>query len=176
MSDETAVEGTVTDAPDDDPANVVSGPAGSSVARLSHEWLLQGGEGGELAEDDPYKRIIQQILSAESPDIVLTPVEPVQASQVVGHHLELFGHSLNKSEYDVGSPFYASMEVKNHTTAESQVVNCGHKAVIAQLIKLEQFGDYPYHVTFAEKGRSAQGTAMLRLVKWTEPELSEPPF
>ncbi len=133
----------------------------------------------KTAEVDPdaggYERIIAQVLSATSPDVVLTPVEAMQAKDVVGAPLLLFGFDLNESEYDVGSPFYASMQVVHGETEVPAIVNCGHKKVIAQLVKLKEFDEFPYRVMFRERGVSkVGGTPMLELVKWEQEE--PPPF
>ena len=132
----------------------------------------------EPAEDrtDPYERIIAQILSADSPDAVLTPVEPIRASDLVGVNLLLHGFDLTKSDYDVGSPFYANMYVERAETGEPIVVNCGHKKVIAQLVKLKQFDQFPYQVMLMERGTSRVGSPMLELRKWVTLEQQEPSF
>ena len=120
-------------------------------------------------------RIIDQVLSADSPDAILTPVEAVAAADMVGINLYLAAVELNQSEYDVGSPFYVSLAC---LVAEDQtpiVVNCGHRKVIAQCIKLREFDQFPYRVVFRQRGVSKiGGTPMLELVKWGEPE--PPPF
>ena len=125
---------------------------------------------------DPYERIIAQILSADTPDAVLTPVEPVRASDLVGVNLLLHGFDLTKSDYDVGSPFYANMHVERADSGEPLVVNCGHKKVIAQLVKLREFDQFPYQVMLMTRGTSAVGTPMLELRKWVTIGQQEPPF
>lgn len=139
------------------------------------EWMKSSKEADVDPDAGAYERIIAQVLSAESPDVVLTPVEALQARDMVGVPLLLYGHELNESEFDVGSPFYASMQCAVAQDGTPAIINCGHKKVIAQLVKLKQFEQYPYQVMFRERGTSKiGGTAMLELVKWeTEPE---PPF
>ena len=127
-------------------------------------------------EIDPFERIIAQILSADTPDAVLTPVEPVRAQDLVGVNLLLHGFDLTKSDYDVGSPFYANMHVERADTGEPLVVNCGHKKVIAQLVKLREFDQFPYQVMLMTRGTSQVGTPMLELRKWVTMEQREPPF
>jgi hypothetical protein len=137
-------------------------------------------------EKDPdaggYERIIAQVLSATSPDVVLTPVEAIQARDIVGVPLLLFGVEMNESEFDEGSPFYASMQCVVAQDATPAIVNCGHKKVIAQLVKLKEFDQFPYRVMFRQRGTSKiGGTPMLELVKWDEEpqsngEQDKPPF
>jgi hypothetical protein len=174
---EKELEGAVVPKPPDDlPANEVHGPSGLAGMIDDPSWLLKGDQGGDLADDDPFASIIRQILSATSPDIVLTPVEATQARDVVGVPLEVFDFAMNKSEFDTGAPFYASMQCQKVKTGEPVVVNCGHKAVIAQLIRLKQLDAYPFAGVFEERGRSAQGTPMLRLKRYESTEGEPPPF
>ena len=176
MSDD-AIEGTIEPTGTVvDMADPHSGAHALGVPDDVNAFLFSKGTGGDLAEDDPYRRIIQQVLSAASPDVVLTPVEAYQAKDIQGRRLLLFGHTWNKSEFDAGTPMYASMECQDADTHESMVVNTGHKKMMAQLIKLEQFGKYPYEIQIRARGQSAQGTPMLELVKWDKRETEAPPF
>jgi hypothetical protein len=133
--------------------------------------------GSQEADPDAggYERIIAQVLSATSADIVLTPVEALQAKDMVGVPLLFFDFDLNQSEFDVGSPFYVSMQCVIAETQAPAIVNCGHKKVIAQCVKLKEFGGFPYNVMFRARGVSKiGGTAMLELVKWDDADA--PPF
>lgn len=175
MTDQV-LDGAITPEPPDDlPANEVHGTAGSSIARLDTGFLYEGSEGGDLQETDPFRRIIDQILNAETPDSVLTPVEAVQANAVIARPLILYGFSLNKSEYDVGSPMYASMECQYADTQEPVVVNTGHRKMMAQLIRLQQLDAFPVAVQVRARGTGQGGTPLLELVK---PDVSSepPPF
>lgn len=146
-----------------------------TAAELMEHIKAEGSQDGD-APQTAHDAIIAQVLNAKSPEAVLTPVDAVNGQDVIGVRLLLGGWSLNKSEYDVGSPFYASMQ----TMAESEsgefeplVVNCGHKKVLAQLVKLQEFDQYPYQVMFRTKGQSSVGTPMLELVAWQEPVQEE---
>jgi hypothetical protein len=145
-----------------------------SAAQLD-DWMRQEQEANADPDGAAYARIIDQVLSATSPDIVLTPVEAVQAKDMVGVPLLLFGGTLNESEYDQGSPFYVTLETVVNEDQTPVVINCGHKKVIAQFVKLREFGQFPYQVMFRQRGVSKiGGTPMLELVKWETPE--PPPF
>ncbi len=157
------------------PAAAASVPAMPTTSQELDAFLTQVGN----VESDPdaggYERIIAQVLSATSPDVVLTPVEALQAKDMVGIPLIFFGFDLNKSEFDVGSPFYVSMQCVIAQDQTPAIINCGHKKVIAQCVKLKQFGEWPYNVEFRTRGVSKiGGTAMLELVKWEAD--GEPPF
>lgn len=124
------------------------------------------------ADDTPtdsvstYASIVGQIMASESWEDVLTPTEVLSVRQVVDRPFQLITFHFNKSEFDVGSPYYASMDVifdDDHTKA---VVNCGHQALMAQLLKLIEFNEFPYHVVVFESGRPNRfGNTPLRLKK-----------
>jgi hypothetical protein len=133
---------------------------------------------------DPYEAILRQVLNAESPDAVLTPTEVAQGTDLLDVPLALLGFRLNESEYDVGSPFYATMEVIDMRTNDGMVVNTGHKKVLAQLVRLQQLNDgpnedyhFPFAVMFIQRGMSKVNTPMLELRKWEDADTQkEAPF
>jgi len=133
---------------------------------------------------DPYEAILQQVLKAETPDAVLTPTDVQQGSDLIDIPLALIGFRLNESEYDVGSPFYATMEVIHAATMEGMIVNTGHKKVLAQLIRLQQLADgpneafaFPFNVMFIQRGMSKVNTPMLELRKWEDTDIqTKAPF
>lgn len=140
------------------------------------DYLRAQGEAEADPDEGGYARIIAQVLSATSPDVVLTPVEAMQARDLTGVPLVLYDFDLTQSEFDVGSPFYANLKCAIAQDGTPAVINCGHKKVIAQLVKLKEFDQFPYNVMFRERGVSkVGGTPMLELVKW-EPETDPPPF
>lgn len=179
---EDAVEGTVVKVTKDDLAlDPMSGARPLGMTDEESAFLYSKGTGSDLAEDDPYRRIIDQILSAESPDAVLTPVEARKLSEFIGVPLLLFGYDLQKSEYDVGTPFYAAMQCQEAETKSPVVITSGHKKVLAQLVKLRQFAQWPYQVMPTQRGTGAGGDPLYELGKWpvdyVPGDLSkEPPF
>lgn len=155
-----------------------SGQSGETTRAPSalDKFLLDASAQGGDVERDPMESIIRQVLSAESPAAVLTPTDVQQARDIVGVPLMLADFELNKSEFDVGAPFFASMAVLG-PGGVPMVVNCGHKKVLAQLVKLKEFDQFPYRVMFIERGQSKQGTAMLELTAWEEETYKDnPPF
>ena len=127
-------------------------------------------------ERDPMDSIIEQVLRADSPAAVLTPVDALQARDYVGVPLMLLGWQPNESDYDAGSPVYASLAVLM-PGGEPNVMNCGHKKVLAQLVKLNEFNQYPYKVKFITRGVSRQNTPMLELTEWKDEDYEDnPPF
>lgn len=160
---------------DGGPANVKSGPKSGRVESVLDAFLLNAHTQDGDPEVDGYERIIRQVLRAETPLAVLTPAEAVQGRDLVGVPLMLRGFLLEESEYDTGSPFFAVMDVLA-PGGEELPVSCGHKKVLAQLVKLREFDQWPYRVMFAERGKSQQGTPMLELTTWKEEDFAEPPF
>lgn len=152
-----------------------------AVEVLEAEGVIVGREGDagladflgtqrDLESDDStdaYRLIIGQIMSAATPDEVLTPIEVMSAKDVVGMELLLRGVSFRQSEFDVGSPFYASMEMQRPDNGNSVVVNTGHQGMMAQLVKLNAFNEFPYRVKVTASNRPNRfGTYPLRLEKW----------
>ncbi len=159
-------------------------------------WLREANEAKVEPDVDPYMRILRQVLSATTPDEVLTPIEAIQARNLVGHALICQGFTLNESEYDVGSPMYAALHcvyigllpsqelellnIKEPSPPLAQqpgqpqveagdeiVVTCGHKKVITQVVTLERLNAWPRNVVFVQRGRSKiSGSPMLTLLKW----------
>jgi hypothetical protein len=153
-----------------------SGTTASRPSSALDKFLLDASQSGGDVERDPMDSIIRQVLDADSPAAVLTPTEVMQARDMVNVPLMLIDFELNKSEYDAGSPFFASMAVLLPESVPA-VVNCGHKKVLAQLVKLKQFNEFPYRVMFIARGQSQQGTPMLELTAWKEEDYTDnPPF
>lgn len=124
----------------------------------------------ELSEEEEklaaYKRIIDQILAADTPDEVLTPIEAMSLRDFVGEVITIKHVSVNKSEYDVGSPFYFTMECVNETTQETLVLNSGVQRVMAQIVRLNQLGALPCKVRIGQgKKVDRSGKFPLRLEK-----------
>jgi hypothetical protein len=157
------------------PAGAARPSAETQGADSLTEFLTQDMAEMQERQSDPMQRIIQQVLDADSVDAVLTPVEVMQARDIVGVPFILQQFDLNQSEFDAGSPFYASIVAIMPPGDDVRVVNCGHKKVLAQLVKLRQFDALPCPVKFIERGRSGQGTPMLELSKWAESD-GPPPF
>jgi hypothetical protein len=164
------------------PAAIAEMTDGPKTAKELDAFLRVEGTKDEDPDAGGYERIIAQVLSATSADIVLTPVDAMQAKDMVGIPLIFYGFDLNESEFDAGSPFYVSMQMVVAEDGSPHIVNCGHKKVIAQCVKLKQFGEWPYYVMFRERGVSkVGGTAMLELISW-DPNAApsgggdEPPF
>lgn len=114
-----------------------------------------------------YRAIVNQILNAETIEEVLTPIEAHSAKEVIDRNLTLHDFHINRSEFDVGAPYYMSLDCVDEDTGEKMVVNTGHQAMMAQLIKLRQDNNFPYHVRIYRAGKPNRfGNEPLRLRKW----------
>lgn len=181
---EKEVKGEIVPKPPDDlAANERHGSAGMSLRSGETAFLFEPGEKAEEEMSGTYQSLIEQILSAETPDQILTPVEVKQPRDVVGEPLEIFDMRLQRSDYDVGSPLYASIEAKSVETGEPVVVNCGQKPVMAQLVRLKQLDSFPFRAFFRATGTNAHGTTMYRLtslpqdrIKASDGDREPPPF
>lgn len=112
-----------------------------------------------------YREIIGSILAKSSAMDVLTPTEVLSARQIVDRPFALMGVRFNGSDFSDGSGYYATMDVHFPDTDEKGVVNTGHQALMAQLIKLVEFNEFPYPVKVVAAGKPNQfGTVPLRLV------------
>lgn len=174
---EQALEGEIVPVPpDNNPANVMDGPSGLASRTPDIAFLFESGEKAEEQMTDNYRAIIEQILSAETPDQILTPVEVLQPRDVADELLEVFDVRWQRSEFEVGSPMYASLEAKRIMDGAPVVVNCGQKPVMAQLVRMQQLDAFPFRAFFRQTGNNAHGTAMYRLTMAKGQSPNEPPF
>jgi hypothetical protein len=158
------------------PANVRASAAVTRRDKTFEQFLVD--RRNEDAQDpmDAHERIIRQVLAADSVDAVLTPTEVKQARDIIGMDIVIVDFDLSESEFDAGSPLYANLACLFPPDGSPEVVNCGHKKVLAQLVRLKELDAFPVAVKFITRGNSAHGTPMLELTK-SEFELKpEMPF
>lgn len=90
----------------------------------------------EAAAETTYRSIIAQVMAGSSIEEVLTPPEAISARNMTGVPLVISGFHVNTSEYDVGSPYYFSMDCRRVDTDEKCVINSGNQRIMAQLLRL----------------------------------------
>ena len=135
------------------------------------QYLADEGLYKEPSPEQAYRQIIDQILSAATPEDVLTPAEAVSARDCVDRPFFLYGFDVNTSEFDVGSPFYATMKVRFLDDDQPTVVNSGNQALFAQLIRLSQLDAFPQTVVIRQGKRPNRfGTFPLRLNSAVAPQ------
>lgn len=140
------------------------------------EYLVTETAGGEPSPEQAYRMIIDQILNSETPEDVLVPVEAISAREFIGEPFILEGFAINKSDFEVGSPFYASLKVTILATDDRMVINTGNQAVLAQLVRLSQLDAFPQTCMITEGNRPNRfGTKPLRLRMAEQPRRQEEP-
>lgn len=158
--------------PDPDDAAAVVAAAVQGDARtgdMISEYMYDEREVDDESRTVAYRAIIAQIMSAESIDEVLMPVDADNAADFVDRHLTLNGFEFNVSEFDVGSPVYASCKVYDHVDQRKRVLNTSWQALMAQLMKLAEMDAFPVDIAIRQaKKRNRFGKFALRLVKWEE--------
>lgn len=107
------------------------------------QYLERDDYDDEAQAESGYRSIIEQIMTSETMEEVLTPPEAISARDVVGVPLVISAFHVNQSEYDVGSPYYLSMQATRGDTGESVVINTGNQRIMAQLIRLDQLNSLP---------------------------------
>lgn len=175
-------EGTVVKPSGKDLVNdPMSGAHPLGMTETEYNLIYGGKDGVDLQDDDPYRRILDQILSAETPDSVLTPVEAKKLGDYIGVPLLLFGFELQESTYDVGTPFYAALQCRDVNADEPVILTTGHRKVLAQCVRLRQLveagkADWPFQVMTMGRGTGQGGTPLLEFGKWPEDYVpNEPP-
>jgi hypothetical protein len=117
--------------------------------------------------DAAYRQIIDQIMDARSAEEVLTPTEALDAEEVKNWKLKCKGFRLNRSEFEAGAPFYASIQCVKADDGRDVIVNTGHQALIAQLMKLHSLDAFPCNIMFYEAGRANRnGGVPMRIKGW----------
>lgn len=137
------------------------------------DWLDQEREDTPTDEVATYRDIVQQILASRSVFDVLMPPDVLSARDCWGRDFALLDIRFNESEFDQGSPIYASMDVVWKDGEKRDVINCGHQRMVAQLLvlhkagvfpllckiersnKMNRFGSYMYWLKFADGGAAA---------------------
>lgn len=118
----------------------------------------------EVTGTAAYEEIIAQIMMSATAEEVLTPYEAESLDNYQDRPLRIHTFDLNRSEFDVGSPYYATCRVETLDTGEKKILNTGHQALMAQLIRLQQLDAFPVECTVkAAKRANKYGNYPLRL-------------
>lgn len=154
----------------DDPGNdlAVVDAQGTVIAREGDvglgRYLSSEVDDVDIDSTMAYKSIITEIMTAESAMDVLTPPELTDARTVIDRPFQLTSASFNESEYEAGATHYVSLHGRWIDNNQRCVVNCGHQALMAQVIKLMEFGPLDYTVAIIENGKPNRfGNTPLRL-------------
>jgi hypothetical protein len=142
----TADEIAVIDPPDqpavrDQAGKDVAVPAGG-LARLN-DTLAEDLKAGRSNAADAVDAIVDQIMTAETLDEILSPAELTTAEEILGVPLQIFNWRPTRSEYTGGLEFYAIIECVRADTHLTDLVGCGAANVVAQLKRMSQLGYLP---------------------------------
>jgi hypothetical protein len=109
--------------------------------------------------------IIAQVLSAETPEEVLTDLEAEGLRQHLEEPFRLESVEFRRSDYEVGMPFYALMRGVDVDTGDAVLYTSGSQKVTAQLFRLVTRGWLPRTVVARQsKKPTAAGYFPVRLV------------
>lgn len=127
------------------------------------------GELDEDREDDPeiaWARIITQIFRADTVDDVLASIDATGLTALLDKPIKVLDIDFQRSDYEVGSPYYLVMKCINIATGENMMVTCGAKRIIAQAVKLKVMGALPVDIIARKSQRATKnGFFPLRLEK-----------
>lgn len=131
---------------------------------------LIGWIGEKLAENNEdsmagIESIVREYMHADTPTAVLSERLPVSGKDFRDRPILIHGFRLNESDFGEGegAPAYASMDVTIIATNERKVLNCGGWAILAQLMMLDNFGEWPQRAMIVGKQNKNNRTP-LRLV------------
>lgn len=131
------------------------------IASLAEEIDHNAGENLGVYED-----IATRIERAQTVDDVLRDDSPIDADDVLDVTLQLWGVSINESDYRDGLQAYVALRVIRQDTMEDAVVTCGAFKVVAKALKLQRMNMFPVMVKITQgKRQTKAGNTVLDLVK-----------
>ncbi len=150
-------------------------PMGDADVSAIAQYLDQERTDASTDAVSTYRDIVSQVLSAQSVFDVLMPPNVLSARDQVGKPFALVGVRFQESAYDAGSPIYASMDVVWPGETRRDVIHCGHQQMIAQLLKLNEFNEFPQLVIIEQSAQPNRfGNYMLRLRFAEDPSENRP--
>lgn len=150
------------------------GQPGSEVAVVTPSEVLERGQlpqavasdvaefvSGQFMEgaDDPELiglLLTAQILSAETPEEVLTSTEAEGVRQHLDEPMELHNLTFLRSEYEQGQPFYVVMRCTILETGEQIAVTTGSRRITAQAFQLDRRGWLPRKIVFRQAKKATK--------------------
>jgi hypothetical protein len=135
------------------------GPAMTSLA----EWLADKASGNDSTTALAMENAVARILSGESAEDVLTSDVPVSGKMYVDKPFTLYGFAITESDFEEGSPYYANLDVTLGTDPRRRILNVGGIKVLAKLMKLDEFGEWPVVVKLTSS-ETKRGYQVLDLV------------
>lgn len=149
---------------DDEPAEVVPEET-SEVRSFLQEYLSTARPEVKVGADAVNQLILNDILSAQSPDDVLTERVIEDANMYVGRNMMLTGFQPAESKFESGG-LYAVLVLVDPEVGTRHFVTCGHQQVVAAAMSLDLMGQYPYPVKIKQAANTNQyGNYPLYLIK-----------
>lgn len=102
------------------------------------------------SDDDIVDAIAARILTAESPEEVLTLSEPTKFADLIGHRIMVGGFVMRASDISDGLGAYAMIAYSDVDSGENGFTSCGASGVLAQLARMFQLGSMPFEATVTE--------------------------
>ncbi|MGH7743520.1 MAG: hypothetical protein ACREQ5_01680 [Candidatus Dormibacteria bacterium] len=116
--------------------------------------------------ENRYAMMIHEIMSTDSVDDLLTPMEPENFSDYVGYKVRIDAISLNESDHEEGAPFYLSAYCVNEADGRKLVLNTGQQRAMGILIRAYQLGALPIRVLVEQSKRpNKEGNYMISFRK-----------
>lgn len=129
------------------------------------EWQVAR---AETTDEDQYAlmaSIISEIMEAESASEVLEERSALHARDIVNVPLLMHGFELRQGTYeDSQTGYYAAITVSRQGSDATRIVTCGGMKVLAKLMMLDRFGEWPQLFYFTEK-KTSNGYGVLDIVK-----------
>jgi hypothetical protein len=113
------------------------------------------------------KEIVYRIMSAESEDELFTQSATLSAKDLLGVPLLIKNVRWNTSRYgDEGPKVFAIIEAERMDNGDRELITCGSRNVMAQLLRAGQMGKLPMEVPLKfQENETASGYGALWLTK-----------
>lgn len=117
-------------------------------------WLKNDQGDPEVRAEQIHASIIQSIMDGATPAEILAMNEAEKLPDMAGQRFEFLSFQWNDSDFEEGPPVYFSLKCRNLDTGTRHTLNTGDQAVMAQVMRMEQIGGFPF------KAVVQQGTRM----------------
>jgi hypothetical protein len=131
------------------------------------EWLTERATTTDEDQFDVMAAIIADILKADNLADALREQSAASAKDLIGVPLMLHGFEIREGSFEESTiGFYAALTMSRPGVDGTRVVTCGGMKVLARLMKISEFGEWPVLVTFTSR-ETSKGYTVLDLVSPT---------
>ena len=117
--------------------------------RLAQDTLA----GSDADSQEVMDRISENIMQAETVDDVLGDSGALGCEDLAGVPIRLLGFKLSKSDLP-GQEAFAIVDFVEIENRQVGVFTSGAQAMLAQLLRIDQLGGFPFEATIEQRGRS----------------------